>query len=110
MESLVAMVLILLTMSIGGIIYTNVISSSDTTRKLQAGFILEEVSDKMKKEKNYLDGEEEIKSMIVKKRVMKYEKVAGLEVMELRAFDKQGKLLGSRREIISELADETISE
>ncbi len=102
MESLVAMVLILITMSIGGIIYANVISSSDSTRKLQAAFVLEEVSDKMKKEQNYLDGEEEVKGMVIKKRVMKYEKVAEVEVMELRAFDQQGKLLGERREIITE--------
>lgn len=100
MESLVAMVLIMLTMCIGGMIYANVLSSSDNARKLNAQLLLDQVVQEMKEKEDFIDGSVEVGEIRVEKRVQLYKETDGLWQVSLKAYDAKNKLLATQIQLL----------
>lgn len=105
MESLVAMVLIMLTMCIGGMIYGNVLSGSDSARKLKAQLLLEAESEYRTRNTEYrmskvLEKEDRGEMKVVTS-VEPYKNMPGLLLVTKRAVDTEGKVLAERKELVT---------
>lgn len=99
MESLVAMVLIMFTMCIGGMIYGNVLSGSDNGPKVKAQFLLERYE--IRKGTNVRNTKEEVGDMIVQLTMEKYKDSGTIYMVKLTARDMNGKILAERKELVT---------
>lgn len=99
-ETLVAMVIIIICFGIGLLIYVNVLASDNRYQKFHAFNLLKNLSLSIQQENNFLDGDFEVDNIILKKRVVKYPMATGLVQLSLSAYGKNGKLLAQQREIL----------
>ena len=99
-ESLVAMVILVITTGITAMIYVNILESQRGPLKLQANNLLENIAGESKASNNFID--EEIKSGDIRiiKTAKKYSDKKSLLLLELIAFDLNGKLITKRKELI----------
>ena len=100
-ESLVAMVIVMLCFGISAMIYVNVMNADNQRLKLSAHLLLNETAVLTKTGKNFLDREIKGERLDIKASFTKYRESSDLTLMTLTAVDKEGKLLGTRKEIIS---------
>lgn len=99
-ESLVAMVIIMLCFGVSAMIYINVLNGGNYRLKLNAHARLSEIAIESKNKKNFIDREIAGEKLDVKVSFSSY-KGSELSLMHIAAYDKQGKLIGTRKEIIS---------
>lgn len=99
-ESITALVIILISFGIGMSIYLNVISSeriiAGSTAHLQLANMMEEI----KKNKSYSNETLELENMIIEKKIHPYPKGQSNYRVHLSAFDYQKKLLAEINEIV----------
>lgn len=100
LESLVAMVLIMICFGIAMMIYVNVMSSDNNRQKLSAQLLLNQVALEGKQEKKYLDEKIEAGNMTIQKTVAPYKEADNLSLLTLTAFDKNGKMIAQHKELI----------
>lgn len=100
MESLVAMIVIMICFVIASMIYTNIINSTNNKLKLDASLLLKEIGIKAKEENNYLDEKFETENLVVQKSVTSYKNSGNLSLLTLIAFDKNGKKIAEQKELI----------
>jgi hypothetical protein len=100
LESMVAMVIAVVCLSIGTMIFVNVMNSDRDYRSLKAGFLLNTVSAHAKSEKRFIDGEEKTGEFLVKMQFEKYGDTENLLQMTLQALDESNKLILERKELI----------
>lgn len=101
MESLIAMVIIVVCLGVGTMIYTNVLNSDKQRLQLKAVGELNRLADKAKTEKNYLDSQEQLNGWNIKKTVNKYDQTENLYQLSIAAFDTTGRLIAIRNELIT---------
>lgn len=101
MESLIAMVIIVLCLGVGTMIYTNVLNSDKQRLQLKAIGALNRLAEQVKAEKNYLDSEAQLNGWNIKKTVNKYNQTENLYQLSITAFDTAGHFIAIRNELIT---------
>jgi hypothetical protein len=99
-ESLVAMVIILISAGISSVIYVNLMESQKSRLKLKANLMLGEIAFISRKENRYFDETIDEKEFVIHKLITKYQTSEGASVMSLRAIDPKGMVLAEYRELI----------
>lgn len=99
-ESLIAMIIIVVCLGAGTMIYSNVLSSDKQRLKLKAILMLNKEAEKIKKEKNFLDGELQEGDYLIKKTIKKMPETENLYSLILVASNKEGKIIGTHNELI----------
>lgn len=100
-ESLIAMVIIVLSLGVGTMIYVNVLNSDKQRLQLKAIGVLNRMAEQAKMEKNYLDAEQQLEGWNIKKTVDKYDQTENLYQLSITAFDTAGHLIAIRNELIT---------
>ncbi len=100
LETLVAMVIIMLCFSIGTMVYVNVITSENMVQKVHANIVLQNLALKIKNENEFLDSEMEMDDFFIKRKINNYQFSDNLIHLSLLAYQKNGKLVASHNEII----------
>lgn len=99
-ESLIAMVILVVCLGVGTMIYTNVLSSDKERMQLHASLLADEEAIRVKSGKNYLDGEVKSGDWVLKKTVEKYEQTENLFLLAIAVLDRDKKIVLIRRELI----------
>jgi len=99
-ESLIAMVIIALGLTVATMIYVNVLNSDKQRIRQKAQFILDEEMLIIKREKHFFDLRKEIGEWIIEQTVSKYSNTENLYHLKLLLLDKEGKILFCRNELI----------
>lgn len=101
MESLIAMVIIVVCLGVGTMIYSNVLNSDKQLLQLKAIGKLNRMAQQTKIEKNYLDSEQKQNGWNIKKTLNKYDQTENLYQLSISAFDTTGQLIAIRNELIT---------
>jgi Tfp pilus assembly protein PilV len=99
-ESLVAMVIMVICLSIGTIIYTNVMSSDKQRMQLKALLLLNKEAIEVKAAKSFLDSEKQVGDWTIKKTIEKYDQSENLYKMSLSVIDRDKKIIFVRNELV----------
>lgn len=99
-ESLIAMVIILICMGIATIIYANVLNSDKHRQELKAMLILNEELAETKKERTFLNQEKEMGEWRLKKSVQFYEQTENVFKLSLSVVDIAGEKIAELNELI----------
>jgi prepilin-type N-terminal cleavage/methylation domain-containing protein len=100
LESIVAMVVLGICISIAVQTYANILKSENGRLRLKAGLFLEQVASSSKKERSFLDEEIRTESFLVRKTVAVYPPAPGLVLLKLVATDPDNRKLAERNELI----------
>ncbi|MCW3071755.1 MAG: hypothetical protein JWO44_1645 [Bacteroidetes bacterium] len=100
LESMVAMVIAVVCLSIGTMVIVNVLNSDKGYPSLKADLLLNSISNKLKNEKTFIDGEERIENLLIKKTFEKYADTENLLQMTLQVIDENNKPIFERKELI----------
>lgn len=99
-ESLIAMVVLVLCLGIATMIFTNILHSDKDRKELTAAQIADREIIRTKQEKNFLDAEYEVNDLIIKKTVEKYEQTENLFILSLAVLNADRKPVYIHRELI----------
>lgn len=100
-ETLVAMIIVMLAFGIGLMIYLNVIQSSGVQQKLNAQLQMNRIAIETKDKNLFVDEEDTTGTMKIIKTIQPYSAGSDkLKLMKIEAFDGNGKKLGERKELI----------
>jgi Tfp pilus assembly protein PilV len=102
MESLIAMVILVVCLGIGTMIYTNVLSSDRERKQLHAALLATQEAVATKSGKNYFDAEWQVDDLMIKKTVEKYNETENLFLLSITVLDRDKKIISVRRELILE--------
>jgi hypothetical protein len=100
MESLIAMIIIIVCFGIGTMIYSNVLSSDKQRLKLKAILLLNQEAASIKKEHLFIDGEKQQGDYLIKRMIKKMNQTENVYILSLVAVNKEGKIIGTRNELI----------
>lgn len=100
MESLIAMILIVVCFGVATMIYTNVLDSDKQRLHLKAILILNKKAIETKTKKEFLDSEEQAGDWTIKKIIEHYPETENLYKLTLTALSKSGKTIAIRNELI----------
>ncbi|MBA3971409.1 MAG: hypothetical protein H0X46_04580 [Bacteroidetes bacterium] len=99
-ESLIAMVIIVVCMGVGIMIYSNVLDSDKQRMRLKSYLLLDKESEKTKVKKSYLDDEMRSGDYTVKKILTKIPETENLYELALTVLNQEGNIIGKRKELI----------
>lgn len=99
-ESLIAMVIIIITLGIATMIYSNVLDSDKQRKQLKAIFLLKQELIKTKTEKTFLDSEEQINDWSLKKVVKRFDQTENLYCLSMSVLDAEGKTIAVKNELV----------
>lgn len=99
-ESLIAMVILIVCLGIGTMVFTNILNSDKERKELHASLLANEFALKVKAQQNFLDDEEEIGEWTLKKTVEKYKDADNLYQLSIAVIDGDHKIVLVRRELI----------
>lgn len=102
-EVLVAMIIILLSFGTGMMIYNNILNSDNGYEKMKSRLILNEIAIETKKEKTFFDEIKEEETFTIHKSIEQYKDKKNLSLLHLKAFNKQGRLIAEKKELIYNL-------
>ena len=100
MESLIAMIVIIICLSISAIIYTNVLDSDKQYLKLKASQLLNQEAITAKSKKEFLDSEILAGDWTIKRKFEVYAQTENLVMMSLTAINSNGVIVVQRNELI----------
>lgn len=100
-ETLVAMIIVMLAFGIGMMIYLNVIQSSSALQKLNAQLQMNQIAIETIEDSLFAENEYTLKTMKIIKTLQAHNAVSDkLKLLKLEAFDGNGKKLGERKELV----------
>ena len=99
-ETLVAMMVILISLVFCGIIYVNILSSGKSHKTFRAQTLLNEIAIKTRGEKKFVDEKMENSDIVIQKSIRTYNGIKDLYLQSLTASDTNGKMFGEYRELI----------
>ncbi len=99
-ESLIAMVIILVCMGIGILIYSNVLNSDKQRLELKAILVLNEEVMKVKKEHPIIDQEKKVGEWRIKQTLQLFEQTENVFKLNLVIIDALGTKIFERNELI----------
>jgi len=102
-ESIIAMVIIVVCFSVAVMIYVSVLDSDKQRVKLKAIQMLNEEATRIKNEKNFIDEQKAVNNWIINKKVEHYSGAdSSLYLLSLVVTDSTGKIIARRNELITE--------
>jgi hypothetical protein len=101
MESIIAMIIIVVCFGIGTMMYTNILDSDKQRNQLKALLLLNEETLIIKKEGIYLDLEKKIGEWTLKRSIEPYQNTENLIHLSLSITDQNGKEILTRHEVIT---------
>ncbi|MFL5763637.1 MAG: hypothetical protein ACJ77K_06815 [Bacteroidia bacterium] len=99
-ESLIAMVILVVVLGMATMIYTNAMDSDQQAKKQKALCIAEKEIARIKSEKRFVDSETMADTWLVRSSFERYHSSDGLYRFSTEVTDENGKLLYSRNELI----------
>lgn len=101
-ETLVAMIIVMLAFGLGLMIYLNVIQSSGAHQKLNAQLKMNRIAIEARDKNLLLDEEYPSETLKIIKTIEPYDEAlpGKLKVLKIEAFDAGGKKIGERKELI----------
>ena len=99
-ESIVAMTIIMIGFGIALLIFLNINKSDNAFQKFKAQIILGEFAVNVKKEINPLSDQEQVGDIMIIQTVLDYPGYMGVKQLNLEAYDRQGKKIAMRKELI----------
>ena len=99
-ESLIAMIIIVVCLGSGTMIYSNVLSSDKQRVKFKAILLLNREAEQIKKDKFFIDGEQEAGEYIIRRVVKKFPGAENVYSLRMAMLNKEGKIMGTRNELI----------
>lgn len=101
-ESIVALIIIMLCFGIGLMIYVNVMKSDSNFLKLKSSALLKEIVINTKINKHFIDEQYSFKEININKRIEKYKDQDNLNIVIFEAYDKSGKKICEMKELVIE--------
>ena len=101
MESLIAMIIIVVSFGVATMIYSNVLDSDKQRLQLKAILMLNQEAIETKTEKTFLVMEKPVGDWTLKKTVEKYPQSENIYTLALSISDGNGKTIAARNELIS---------
>ena len=102
-ESLIAMVIVMISFSAALMIYVNISKSDNNRQKLRAYLLLNEAAIETKANNAFYDEEIQSETMVIRKSVKSYNPAYSGEnpkILLLEAYDKSGKKIADRKELV----------
>ena len=99
-ESMVAMIVVLLCFGIASMIYVNVMNSDNRRAELHAHLLLNELAMKAKQHDIFLDEEMREGELFITKKVETYNDVPGLIRLTITARNERDKVIATHNELI----------
>lgn len=99
-ESITAMVIILVSFGIGISIYLNIVSSDQLQASNLAFITLEQALDDTKKNNLFIDGSFEVNGLTIQKKIESYKLISNTYLITLKAFNQSNQTLSEIKEII----------
>jgi Tfp pilus assembly protein PilV len=100
LESLIAMIVLVICLGISGMIYANVLGSDKGMLRLKTTSILENQAIEIKKQKRFIDDEIPVENMRLSTRFSNYEQTDLIQ-MHLVLKDNEGRIVAEREELIN---------
>ena len=99
-ESMTAMLLIVLSFGIGMMIYLNILSSEQVVARTRANLILHQVVEQTRLQNRYIDETLEIEGLLIEKQISDYGALPDNYLLHLQAFDGRDQLLGEIKQVL----------
>lgn len=99
-ESLIAMVVVMLCFGIATTVYVNVISSGNQLMKLRSELLLKRIALESKRDGLFLDEKITVDEITVQKKVTPYNGSKNLVQLNLQAFSNTEKILSEYNELV----------
>lgn len=99
-ESLIAMVIVMLCFGIAITVYVNVISSGNQAQKLRSRLLLKKIAVETKQSRVFLDEKITLDEVVVQKKITPYNGMKNLVQMNLKAYSNTEKLLSEYNELV----------
>ncbi len=99
-ETLVAMVIVMLSFGIATLVFSNVTRSSSLPQKIKAETMLKGIAIRSKQEKLFLDATFQSAGMEIRKKISPYAGSSRLSLMSLEARDASGREICSHNELV----------
>jgi hypothetical protein len=100
LESMIAMAIIVTCISIATIINVNVLNSDKDYLTFKAIILSNRISDSLKTEKLFIDGEEKQDGFIINRTFEKYKGIENILQMSLKIMDENNRLVLEHNELI----------
>jgi hypothetical protein len=100
LESIIAMIVIVLCLGIGTMIFVNVLHSDKDKVNLEASLLLNTISKRIQEERIFIDGETIENGYRIQSAFIKYPETENLLQLNMKAFDQNNKLIQERIELI----------
>ena len=100
-ETIVAMVVLMVCLGIATMIYVNVTGSGTSRQKFHAYTLIHQVAVQSNLQKKYLDEQTEESGITIRKTIEKYGGMEKTLIMKITAIDSKEKILAERKEIIN---------
>jgi Tfp pilus assembly protein PilV len=101
LESLIAMVVVMVSFAIASAIYLQILSSGGEFQKLKAAALLQKIADETKQNRLYLDDNITVDQFVVEKKVVSYNGQKHLFHLKLKVFMQKEKQLAEYNELIT---------
>jgi len=99
-ESLIAMVIIVVCLVVGTMVYTNVLDSDKQRNRLKAMLMINKEVLEIKSGKNFLDAEKQTGDWTIKTTVEKYDQTDHIYKLSVSIMDQNKKIIALRNELI----------
>ncbi|MEZ5199161.1 MAG: hypothetical protein R2764_23100 [Bacteroidales bacterium] len=100
METIISMVIILFVFGIAMMIFINVIRTDRIVEKTDVFFKMNEILYETNSKKEYSDNIFEFGNFEIRRSVVKYRNFDKLKQVTVKAFDKNGKIVGEKSELM----------
>jgi len=100
-ESLIAMVVVVISFGIATTVYINVLSSGEEVQKLKSMAILQKIAVEVKQDHLFLDDDLKEGEFVIEKKIVSYNGQKYLFHLKLKAFSKNSKQLAEYNELIT---------
>lgn len=99
-ESLIAMVIIVVSLGVTTMIYMNVVQSDKQVLQMKGLFMINNEVKKIKLDKQYLDNERKVGDYLISSIIKEYNESENLYQISLTVKDLKGKTIASQNELI----------
>lgn len=100
LETIVAMVIIMVVFSISIMIYVNITSSTFSLQKIKTDLLLQRLSVTTLEKKTYFDETIEYEIITIDKQIQKYNDIDDILLMTLTAYNKQQDTIAQRKQLL----------
>lgn len=101
LESLIAMVIIMVCIGVSSMIYLNVLDSDKERLQMKLRLLLNDEVSLLKQESLFVDSEKQVEGFTIKVNVSRFDGANNVWVLKLQALDSNGKLILSRNELVT---------